>query len=96
MGLSLFQRIGVAGIGETEGQWLAQRVGVSLQEFQEVVSRERGRGTIQGEHYFFVTPFMLRIHLLEEWWRAYGFTDESQYQRVRVQHARRRETGYSS
>ncbi len=76
-GLSLFQRIGVAGIGESEGQWLAQQVGVSWQEFQEVVSRERGRGTIQGEHYVFVTPFMLRIHLLEEWWHVHGFKDET-------------------
>ncbi len=77
MGLSLFQRIGVAGIGESEGQWLAQQVGVSWQEFQEVVSKERGRGTVQGDHYVFVTPFMLRIHLLEEWWHVYGFKDET-------------------
>ena len=23
-----------------------------------------------------MTPFMLRIHLLEEWWQTHGFTDE--------------------
>ena len=77
MGLSLFQRIGVEGIGESEGQWLAQQMDVSWREFREVVSREKGRGTIQGEHYVFVTPFMLRIHLLEEWWQVYGFKDEA-------------------
>ena len=77
MSLSLFQRIGVAGIGESEGQWLAQQMEVSWQEFQEVGSRERGRGTVQGEHYVFVTPFMLRIHLLEEWWQVHGFKDET-------------------
>ena len=77
MGLSLFQRIGVSGIGESEGQWLAQQMGVSWQEFQEVVSREKSRGTIQGEHFVFVTPFMLRIHLLEEWWQVQGFKDET-------------------
>ena len=77
MGISLFQRVGVAGIGESEGKWLAQRVGVPWHEFQEIVSRERDRGIIQGEHYVFVTPFMLRIHLLERWWRAHGFTDEA-------------------
>ena len=77
MGLSLFQRLGVAGIGECEGRWLSERIDVSWQEFQEVLARERDRGIIQGEHYVFVTPFMLRIHLLEEWWRAHGFTDES-------------------
>ena len=76
MGLSLFQRIGVAGIGECEGRWLVERIDVSWQEFQEVLARERARGTIQGEHYVFVTPFMLRIHLLEEWWQTHGFKDE--------------------
>ena len=75
MGLSLFQRIGVSGIGEPEGRWLAERVGVTWTEFLEVLARERDRGTVQGEYYVFVTPFMLRIHLLEEWWRIRGFTD---------------------
>ena len=75
-GLSLFQRIGVAGIGEREGRWLAEQIDVSWHEFQDVLNRERERGTIQGEHYVFVTPFMLRIHLLEEWWQTHGFTDE--------------------
>ena len=76
MGLSLFQRIGVTGMGEGEGRWLAERVGVSWQEFQDVLARERERGTVQGERYVFVTPFMLRIHLLEDWWQTHGFTDE--------------------
>ena len=79
MGLSLFQRIGVAGIGEGEGRWLAGRIGVSWQELQEVLSNEKGRGTVQGEHFVFVTPFMLRIHLLEEWWRAHGLTDKATF-----------------
>ena len=76
MGLSLFQRIGVAGVGEREGRWLAGRIDVTWQEFQDVLAREKDRGIIQGEHYVFVTPFMLRIHLLEEWWQRHGFTDE--------------------
>ena len=77
MGLSLFQRIGVSGIGENEGRWLAERVNVTWHDFRDIVARERRRGTVQGEHYVFVTPFMLRIHLLEEWWQAHGFTDET-------------------
>ena len=77
MGISLFERVGVAGMGESEGRWLAERMGVSWQEFQVVLSREKGRGTIQGEYYVFVTPFMLRIYLLEEWWQSHGFTDEA-------------------
>ena len=66
----------MAGIGEREGRWLAEQIAVSWHEFQDVLNRERERGTIQGEHYVFVTPFMLRIHLLEEWWQTHGFTDE--------------------
>ena len=76
MGISLFQRIGVSGLGEAEGRWIASQVDVSWREFQGVVAREKERGTVQGENYVFVTPFMLRIHLLEEWWKAHGFSDE--------------------
>ncbi len=76
MGISLFQRIGVSGEGEAEGRWIAGQVGVPWQEFQRVVAREKERGIVQGEYYVFVTPFMLRIHLQEEWWKAHGFVDE--------------------
>ena len=77
MGLSLFERIGVTAIGEIEGRWLAEQIGVYWQEFQQVLSREKTRGTIQGDYYAFVTPFMLRIHLMEEWWASHGFTNEA-------------------
>ena len=76
MGISLFQRIGVSGLGEAEGRWIAGQVGVPWREFQGVVAREKERGTVQGENYVFVTPFMLRIHLQKEWWKAHGFSDE--------------------
>ena len=75
--LSLFQRIGVAGIGEREGRWVAKRAEVSWQQFQQVIAKQKKRGIIQGDYYVFVTPFMLRIHLLEEWWQAHGFADEA-------------------
>lgn len=76
-GISLFQRIGVDGIGANEGRWLAEQFEVSWSEFQNILDEQRERGIVQGEYYVFVTPFMLRIHLLEEWWRAHGFRDES-------------------
>ena len=76
MGISLFQRIGVSGLGEAEGCWIAGQVGVPWREFQRVVATEKERGTVQGDNYVFVTPFMLRIHLQEEWWKAHGFSDE--------------------
>ena len=75
-GMSLFHRIGVTGSGETEGRWLAARVGVDWLDFQRVIYEQKERGIVQGEHYVFVTPFMLRVHLLKEWWQAHGFTDE--------------------
>ena len=77
MGLSLFDRVGVERSGEIEGQWLAKRMGVPWHEFREILSTQRKRGIVQGENYVFVTPFMLRIHLLEEWWQAYGLRDEA-------------------
>ena len=78
-GLSLFQRIGVAGAGEDEGLWLSKLVEVPWHQFQEIVNRQKERGIVQGENYVFVTPFMLRIHLLEQWWQAHGFKDEADF-----------------
>ena len=75
-GISLFQRVGVAGEGEDEGRWLAEYVDVPWRQFQDVVAEQKRRGVIQGEYYVFVTPFMLRVHLLERWWQAHGFTDQ--------------------
>lgn len=75
-GLSLFQRIGIDGIGEEEGKWLANWFEVPWQQFRQVLTEQKARGIIQGEHYAYVTPFMLRVHLLKEWWTAQGFRDE--------------------
>ena len=73
MYLSLFERIGVSGRGETEARWLMEEAQVSWTDFREIVANEKTRGVIQGENYVFVTPLMLRIYLLEEWWRSHGF-----------------------
>lgn len=79
-GLSLFHRIGVKGKGEIESHWLAERFNVPLSEFQKVLNRQKERGIIQGEAYVSVTPFMLRIHLLEEWWETHGLKDEASFE----------------
>ena len=75
MGLSLFRRIGVANTGSAEAQWLSQWIDVPWADFQDAVSRAKDRRIVQGDSYVFVTPFMLRIHLMEEWWRTRGFAD---------------------
>ena len=79
MGISLFERIGVAGRGQVEGRWLATRLGVEWQEFKRVVAQQRDRGIVQGEFYVSVTPFMLRVHLMDEWWQAHGFQTEIEF-----------------
>ena len=79
--LSLFQRIGIDGMGEEEGKWLADWFEIPWQQFRQVVAEQKERGIIQGEHYVYVTPFMLRVHLLKEWWTAQGFRDEDSLSR---------------
>ena len=51
-------------------------VGVDLNEIRDIVSEQRKRGIIQGSNYIYVTPFMLRIYLLREWWDSQSFTKE--------------------
>ena len=79
MGIALFERVGVAGEDQVEGRWLAGRVGISWQKFRSILAQQSGRGIVQGEYYVSVTPFMLRIHLMEEWWRTYGFQSDTEF-----------------
>lgn len=76
-GISLFQKIGYEGPLEFESQWLADFLSVEWSKFQDVVNYERRRGIIQGSYYLYVTPFMLRVYLINEWWRDGGFTKET-------------------
>jgi hypothetical protein len=75
-GVSLFQKIGYEDLLEVEAKWLADFLKVDWTSFGEVVQYERKRGIIQGEYYLSITPFMLRIYLLNDWWEAFGFTKE--------------------
>jgi len=76
-GLSLFQKIGYEGNLSREAQWLASYLGVPWDDFKGVIGEQRQRGIIQGQYYIYITPFMLRIHLLREWWQQQGFTVQS-------------------
>lgn len=75
-GLSLFSKVGYEGQLSKEAKWVAGMVNVDFADFQEIVAEQRERGIIQGQHYIYVTPFMLRIYLLREWWETHGFTNE--------------------
>ena len=72
MGLSLFEKVGFKGEVSSEAKWVANLVRVDWGEFQEVVGEQKQRGIIQGEYYIYVTPFLLAVHLLREWWKTYG------------------------
>jgi len=72
MGLSLFEKVGFRREVSSEAKWVANLVRVDWGEFQEVVRKQKERGIIQGEYYIYVTPFLLAVHLLREWWKTYG------------------------
>lgn len=77
MGLSLFRKVGYEGKLSQESRWLATFIQVPWQDFQEVVAEQKRRGIIQGQNYLYVTPFMLRVYLLREWWESLGLSEES-------------------
>jgi hypothetical protein len=77
MGLSLFEKVGYEAPVTKEAEWVAKEVDVDWNEFREIVAEQRHRGTLQGQHYLYVTPFMLRVHLLKEWWDVRGMSQEN-------------------
>lgn len=76
MGLSLLEKVGFEGEVSPEAKWVAGLVNVDWNEFQEVVRKQQQRGIIQGEYYIYVTPFILAVHLVREWWKAHGKKDD--------------------
>ena len=72
MGLAVFQKVGYKGDLSSESQWVAQLMDVRWTDFQEIVSEQQQRGILQGEYYLYVTPYLLSIHLVREWWETYG------------------------
>lgn len=75
--MSAFGKVGVAGDGAQEGRWLAERAGVTLEEFLEIVEQQRRRGILKGEYYAYVTPFVLAVHLSREWLSLNGGSDDA-------------------
>lgn len=73
-GLSLFQKVGHKGESSGEAKWLAEHFGITKNEFEEIISEQKQRGIIKGDYYIYIRPFMLRIHLLKEWWGSRGLT----------------------
>lgn len=77
MGLSLFKMVGYEGKISKESEYVSKIVKVEWSDFKAVVTKQKRRGIIQGKYYIYVTPFMLRIHLLREWWESYGLSTDS-------------------
>jgi hypothetical protein len=76
-GISLFEKIGFKDPVNMEYEWLADYIGVSFDDFEEVIKEQRDRGIIQGDYYLYVSPFMLRVFLLKEWWEIQGFNSKT-------------------
>ena len=79
MGIALFDKIGYeksAGL-DVEACWVSSFMEVQWTDFEKVVYEQKKRGLIQGKYYLYVTPIMLRAHLLRKWWGIKGFTRES-------------------
>lgn len=76
-GISLFQKIGYEGSLQEEAQWLSEFLQVDWITFGDAVTYERRRGIIQGHYYLMVSPFMLRIYLLNDWWEGSGFSKDN-------------------
>ncbi len=74
--LSLFEKVGYRGSLSVETEWIAEFVEISYSDFDEIVGEQRKRGIVQGVHYIYVTPFILRVFLFREWWQLRGFTKE--------------------
>ena len=79
MGISLFEKIGfdVSAKLDEEARWVSDFMEVRWSGFEKIVYEQKERGLIQGRYYLYVTPFMLRVHLLKKWWEIRGFTRES-------------------
>jgi hypothetical protein len=77
MGLSLFSTIGFEGEIQGETEWLSKAVGLTFSEFKDVIREQQRRGLVQGEYYLYLTPIILRVHLMREWWETWHLTPNS-------------------
>ncbi|MDR3606237.1 MAG: hypothetical protein P4M08_02525 [Oligoflexia bacterium] len=76
--ISLFEKIGYELPQlEVESQWLAKREDISWADFQEVVAAQKKRKILQGDFYLYVSPFVLRVRLITEWWEIKGMSEQT-------------------
>ncbi len=55
-----------------ETKWISNYIGVEWNEFLEIIKYQKQRGLIIGEYKIYLTPYPLRIHLINEWWTYSG------------------------
>ena len=72
--ISIFGKIGIEGSVSNEAEWLANFANVTLIEFHEIIREQKERGIVQGQYFIYISPIMLQIHLLSEWWETHGFS----------------------
>lgn len=72
--IALFEKIGFVDPVDYEAKWLAQEFGIAWNDFKDIISEQKDRGIVQGDHYLYVTPSVLKIHLIEFWWQSRGLS----------------------
>ena len=75
MGLSIFSKVGFKTRVKEEAEWLAKHLKVSWGDFKSVVREQKERGLIQGDNFISITPVILSIYLLDEWWEKSSFDE---------------------
>ena len=71
MTISLFRRIGIKGRVSSQLNWISEYIGESYDEILEIIKEQKKRGIILGNHFILVSPFILNVHLVREWWEIY-------------------------
>ena len=73
-GLSLFSKVGWKDKLEEELKWLAGYLELDLNEVKQIIREQINRGLIIANNYLSVTPFVLRVYLIDEWWKFNDFS----------------------
>lgn len=79
MWISIFSKVGYNGSVKAESEWLAEKAGLSISDFRQIITEQKERGLIQGNSYITLTPAILSIWLLREWWKINGIEDAQSF-----------------
>lgn len=75
-GFSIFKKVGWKGSLNEEAKWVASKFGfvsdAKWNRFAEIIKEQRQRRVLQGEHYLYITPFPLAVHLTHDWLETQG------------------------